>query len=165
MQQEIAAELSTTGKRRELALALYREHRDPLFRFARLLVLDEALADEVVRAACIKVSGGRDDDVAEALKAAVLAAARDAKPSKSRRSRSGNACAVDLRDPAPRVFEALASVSGRQRECVVLRHYAGATESQIAHLIGCSIGSVRTHYRRGMAQLMGALVDLTEARA
>jgi DNA-directed RNA polymerase specialized sigma24 family protein len=62
--------------------------------------------------------------------------------------------------PHARVFAALAELSARQRECVVLRHYAGMTESEIANAIGCSIGSVRTHYRRGAAHLTGVLADI-----
>jgi RNA polymerase sigma factor (sigma-70 family) len=51
------------------------------------------------------------------------------------------------------VNDALARLSSRQREVLVLRHYAGMTESEIADAVGCSVGTVRTHTKRGMAAL------------
>ncbi|GIU88534.1 MAG: hypothetical protein KatS3mg009_3049 [Acidimicrobiia bacterium] len=62
------------------------------------------------------------------------------------------------------VLAALARLSARQRECLVLRHFAGCSESEIAAAVGCSVGSVRTHLKRGLAQLQ-ALVPAPDREA
>lgn len=48
---------------------------------------------------------------------------------------------------------ALASLPGRQREVVVLRHLAGFSERETAQALGCSAGSVKQHSTRGLAAL------------
>ena len=48
---------------------------------------------------------------------------------------------------------ALQRLPDRQRECLVLRHYLRLTEGEIAKVLGVSVGSVRTHTKRGMATL------------
>jgi RNA polymerase sigma factor (sigma-70 family) len=60
---------------------------------------------------------------------------------------------------------ALEGLSRRQREVVVLRYVADISEADTAVLLGCSIGSVKTHAARGLAALRSALTigdeDLT----
>ncbi|MCW7942631.1 RNA polymerase subunit sigma-24 [Streptomyces hygroscopicus] len=49
--------------------------------------------------------------------------------------------------------EALATLPARQRTVLVLRYWDDLTEAEIAELLGCSPGKVRTHVRRGLAAL------------
>jgi DNA-directed RNA polymerase specialized sigma24 family protein len=143
----------TTEERRAAVVALYREHRPALLRYARLLSSDDAEAEALVRSACVRYYAswdGRDHDgIDDALLAELLDAARKRKPR--------------VRAEADPVQRALARLSPRQRETVVLRLYGGCTEKQISRLIGCAIGSVRTHWRRGINELIGALGDDVEA--
>jgi RNA polymerase sigma factor (sigma-70 family) len=153
-------------ERRAAIVALAREHRVWLLRLARLLTADDADAEAAVRAACVRVYASWDgrreiDDAENELRIALMHVTRGI-------TRPGRRKRVATTPPAEnnaraRVVFALQQLSARQRECVVLRHYLGFTESQIANTIGCSIGSVRTHYRRGMAHLTGQLDDLTLA--
>lgn len=53
----------------------------------------------------------------------------------------------------PDVVAALGSLPDRQRTAVVLRHWLHMTEGEIAHVMGCSVGSVRTHTTRGHQSL------------
>ena len=53
------------------------------------------------------------------------------------------------RSARPEVVAALGTLSDRQRTAVVLRHWLGMTEGEIAEAMGSSIGSVRTHTARG----------------
>jgi RNA polymerase sigma factor (sigma-70 family) len=48
---------------------------------------------------------------------------------------------------------ALRRLSRRQREVVVLRFVADLPEAEVALLLGCSTGSVKTHASRGLASL------------
>jgi RNA polymerase sigma-70 factor (sigma-E family) len=52
---------------------------------------------------------------------------------------------------------ALEGLSKRQREVVVLRYLADVSEAQTGALLGCSIGSVKTHASRGLAALRAVL--------
>jgi RNA polymerase sigma-70 factor (sigma-E family) len=51
------------------------------------------------------------------------------------------------------LYAALQRLPRRQRETVVLRYLADLSEAQTADLIGCSVGSVKTHASRGLAAL------------
>ena len=53
----------------------------------------------------------------------------------------------------PDLLRALSGLSPRQRAVVVLRYFEDLTESDTAAVLGCSVGSVKTHHARAMAQL------------
>jgi RNA polymerase sigma-70 factor (sigma-E family) len=65
---------------------------------------------------------------------------------------------VDDRDALRR---ALATLSPRQRATVYLRYAEDLPEREVAELLGCSTGAVKTHASRGLEALRrnGALVD------
>ncbi|MEW2636092.1 sigma-70 family RNA polymerase sigma factor [Streptomyces sp. NPDC048389] len=52
---------------------------------------------------------------------------------------------------------ALQRLPARQREALVLRHWLGLKESEIAAAMGISAGSVKTHTSRGIAALTQAM--------
>ncbi|NAS26658.1 SigE family RNA polymerase sigma factor [Herbidospora sp. NEAU-GS84] len=56
--------------------------------------------------------------------------------------------------------EALATLTRRQRAMLVLRYYEDLPEEEIARLMGCSIGTVRSTTHRSLAKLRSA--DLRE---
>src|SRR4051812_4312187 len=60
--------------------------------------------------------------------------------------------ASELADRAALVAE-IATLPPRQRAAVVLRNYAGLTDSEIAADLGCSHGTARSHLSRGLATL------------
>jgi RNA polymerase sigma-70 factor (sigma-E family) len=51
------------------------------------------------------------------------------------------------------LYAALSRLPKRQRETVVLRYLGDLSEAATADLIGCSVGSVKTHASRGLAAL------------
>ena len=59
-----------------------------------------------------------------------------------------------------RVLDAVSSLPNRQRACVVMRHWLRMTEGEIADTLDVSIGSVRTHNKRGLQTLQRKLGDL-----
>uniref|UniRef100_UPI00403FD9F9 sigma-70 family RNA polymerase sigma factor n=1 Tax=Streptomyces sp. SS7 TaxID=3108485 RepID=UPI00403FD9F9 len=65
-----------------------------------------------------------------------------------------------LRDDQRVLIDALQRLPARQREALVLRHWLGLKESEIAAAMGISCGSVKTHTSRGLA----ALTQTMEAR-
>ena len=62
-----------------------------------------------------------------------------------------------LRDDQRVLIDALQHLPARQREALVLRHWLGLKESEIAAAMGISRGSVKTHTSRGIAALTQAM--------
>jgi RNA polymerase sigma-70 factor (sigma-E family) len=58
-----------------------------------------------------------------------------------------------LRDDQRALIEALRRLPDRQREALVLRHWLGLRESEIAAAMGISVGAVKSHTARGIAAL------------
>ncbi len=58
-----------------------------------------------------------------------------------------------------RIESVLATLSARQREAFLLRNFEGLDVAQAAIAMGCSEGSVKTHYFRAMQALQHALGD------
>ncbi|MGW3357187.1 SigE family RNA polymerase sigma factor [Streptomyces bungoensis] len=51
------------------------------------------------------------------------------------------------------ITQALATLPARQRTVLVLRYWEDLAEPDIAELLHCSLGTVKTHARRGLAAL------------
>jgi RNA polymerase sigma-70 factor (sigma-E family) len=64
---------------------------------------------------------------------------------------------VDPVDDRVDLHRALAALPRRQRDVVVLRYVADLPEAAVAHALGCSVGTVKTHASRGLAALRAAL--------
>jgi RNA polymerase sigma-70 factor (sigma-E family) len=62
--------------------------------------------------------------------------------------------AVDGRDTARRLIAALPP---KQRAAIALRYYEDLSDEQIAALLGCRTGTVRSYLSRGLAALRAAL--------
>ncbi|GGY44088.1 SigE family RNA polymerase sigma factor [Streptomyces omiyaensis] len=71
-------------------------------------------------------------------------------PEPARHRHAGHAEAVEERAV---LLEALADLSVRQRTVMVLRYWDDLTEQEIADVLQCSVGTVKTHARRGLAAL------------
>lgn len=55
------------------------------------------------------------------------------------------------------LVDALSRLSRRQREVVVLRYLAGYPEADVAEILDCSVGTVKTHASRGLKSLRNTL--------
>ncbi|AVH57562.1 MULTISPECIES: SigE family RNA polymerase sigma factor [Streptomyces] len=71
-------------------------------------------------------------------------------PERVHQREPGHAEAVEQRAA---LDQALATLSARQRAVMVLRYWEDLGEPEIAHLLGCSVGTVKTHARRGLEAL------------
>ncbi|AOR31991.1 siderophore-interacting protein [Streptomyces fodineus] len=61
-----------------------------------------------------------------------------------------------------RLEAALARLSPQQRAAVVLRYYQDLPDRQVAEILGCPVGTARSHAARGVARLRGLLADVIE---
>ncbi len=67
---------------------------------------------------------------------------------------------VDTLPPDTRwLLSALATLPPRERQCVVLRHYADASEAEVAELLGVSLGTVKSSASRGVMRLRTLLAE------
>lgn len=71
-------------------------------------------------------------------------------PESLRHTSAGHAEAVEDRTS---LLAALGDLTPRQRAVMVLRYWEDLTELEIASVLNCSIGTVKTHARRGLAAL------------
>ena len=55
------------------------------------------------------------------------------------------------------MWDALALLPARQRACVVLRYFDDMTDAQVADVLGCSEGAVKSHLFRARKNLEGIL--------
>lgn len=65
------------------------------------------------------------------------------------------------------VRQALAALPVRQRTALVLRYFEDLSEAQTASLMGCSVGSVKTHAHRGvqaMRKLLPADLNVNQGQ-
>jgi RNA polymerase sigma-70 factor (sigma-E family) len=63
---------------------------------------------------------------------------------------------VDLRDA---LWQALGSLPARQRAVLVLRYFEQLTEAEIAAVLGCSAGAVKSSAARGLRRMRTVVAD------
>lgn len=68
--------------------------------------------------------------------------------------------AIDQRD---RLRRALTALPTKQRAAVVLRHYDDHSEADVARILSCSVGTVKSQTARGLARLRELLDDEVQA--
>jgi RNA polymerase sigma-70 factor (sigma-E family) len=71
----------------------------------------------------------------------------------------GNVDTEDATATRVALVAALRALPVRQREAVVLRYLNDCTEAQVAAALGISVGTVKTHLKRGLASMRGRLGD------
>ncbi|MFV2121914.1 SigE family RNA polymerase sigma factor [Streptomyces sp. Act-28] len=150
-----------------------------LVRTARLLTGDHHEAEDLVQTTLVKVYARwrripRDEVDAYVRRALVnnnLSRLRRKRvvhlltpllPDSARHAHAGHADTVDQRTA---LMAALADLSPRQRAVMVLRYWEDLNEQDIATVLNCSLGTVKTHARRGLEALRAHPVLASEALA
>jgi RNA polymerase sigma-70 factor (sigma-E family) len=145
--------------------ALYRSHRLPLVRLARLLVDDIETAEDVVQDAFAALhrrwgSIAAPDAAIGYLRSSVVNGSRSVLrrrrtvranpwPDASRWRGDDADAPVLLAEEHREVLDALGRLPSRQREVIVLRYWAQLSEAEIAATLGISVGAVKSTASRG----------------
>jgi RNA polymerase sigma-70 factor (sigma-E family) len=153
----------------EAVTRLFAAHYRPLVRLATLLLADAAMAEEVTADAYVGLHTRwrslRDPDRALAyLRASVVNRSRSALRHRGVVARFVAVARPPADEPSAEItvlgrlrrdelVAALAELPGRQREALVLRYYVDLSEAEIATVMGCSRGAVKSHTARGLAAL------------
>ena len=170
--------MERSGRDRDARVSrLFDRHYTPMCRLAFVILGDAHQAEEVVMDALLKTFTGwgrlRDVDKSEAyLRRAVVNGCRSRIRRRVVEARV-NALAYgrdharatawdpERRDLDRVVWEAVKALPTRQRACVVLRYLEDLPESEIAEILDCSIGTVKSQLSKARSKL-GVLLG-TEA--
>ena len=146
-------------------------HVDDLLRTAYLIVWDEAEAEDLVQECLLKVARRwprirRMEQPRAYARRILVNLALDGARGRARRRgelEAGPAASPIAVDPLPaldtraELLEALGQLPARQRAVLVLRYFNDLTEAQVAEVLGCSPGTVKSSASRGLARLREAL--------
>lgn len=154
---------------REAFDVLVDTHGRALLRTAYLLTGDAHLAHDLLQTALVKTwsrwGGIRDADAGPAYVRAVMATTSTAWWRRRWRGEVPTGelpehaapDAYDAVDDRERIGAALAALTPRQRAMVVLRFYDDLPEAEVASLLGCSVGTVKSTTSRALATLRARL--------
>lgn len=153
--------------------SLFRAHATALLRLATLLTGDRHVAEELVQDAFVafarQAKSPQSGTELAYLRRTVLnlSHGRHRRLALARRHADAErayspAAEVDAerRQLQHWVANAVRSLPERQRECIILRCYSEATDSEIAAALNISVGSVKTHLHRARATLAEDLKEL-----
>lgn len=146
---------------------LYARHASEALRLAYLLSGDRSLAEDLVQDAFVRLAGRlhlRDPGGLNAyLRATIVNLARSHFRRRAierrfieRQSEPHQIDAPDLSD-RERMRRALMELPIRQRTAVVLRYYEDLSEAQVADVMDCRAGAVKSLVSRGMSTLRATL--------
>lgn len=145
--------------------AYVRDHGEHHLRVAVLLTGDWHAAQDLVQASLVKLYRawpklGRDSNPDAYLRRIMVNTHRSWWRARWRRETPTGelpdtvmADFADGQARAVQVRQALQALPRRQRAVLVLRYCADLPEAKVADLLGCSVGTVKTHARRGLQTL------------
>jgi RNA polymerase sigma-70 factor (sigma-E family) len=156
---------------------LYLRHADAAVRLAYLLTGDLGVAEDIVQDAFIRLAGRlvhlRDPGAFDAyLRTTVVNFSRSyfrrKRLERSYLQRARSAVVPEAGSPArsmedrEELWQALSRLSQRQRAAIVLRFYEDLSEAQVAEILKCRPGTVKSLVSRGLEALrneMGGMSD------
>jgi len=165
--------------RDDVLAELFDAHYAPLCRLAYVILGDAQLAEEMVMEALLKIFKGfgriRDLDRADIyLRRTVVNLCRSRIRRKAiemrvnasvlrSEERKGPDWDPELHETSRIVWDAVRRLPERQRACVVMFYYEDLPEAQIAEIMDCSVGTVKSQLSKARAKLeswLGATLEV-----
>src|SRR6266545_4922877 len=161
-----------TGTEGSRLAELYVRHAAEATRLAYLLTGDRQLAEDLVQDAFVKLAGRlvhlRDPGAFDAYLRRTVVNLANSFYRRKRLERAylkreeGAARAAEVQiDPGARdeLWGAMRRLSERQRAAIVLRYYEDLSEQQVADILNCRPGTVKSLVSRGLATLRDEITD------
>jgi DNA-directed RNA polymerase specialized sigma24 family protein len=136
--------------------ALYRRQRTAMVRLARLLTRSEAIAEEVVQDAFLLMHARREspDNPEGYLRTTVANLSRNYTRRLRVEQRWSPGDRVIFNDPEiDETWAILCRLPFRQRAVIAMRFYEDLSEAEIARVLGCRLGTVKSSLHRGLSKL------------
>jgi RNA polymerase sigma-70 factor (sigma-E family) len=164
------------ARRDQEVAALFEHHYQPLCRLAYVILGDRSVAEEIVMEAVLRTFAGwtrvRDVDSSGAyLRRAVVNLCRSRIRRAALESRVGALIhrreqtraarsEEDRRVASMAIWDAVRALPERQRACVVLRYYEDLPATEIADIMDCSVGTVKSQLAKARRKLEEVLRPL-----
>jgi RNA polymerase sigma-70 factor (sigma-E family) len=143
--------------------AAYEEYYVPVLRLCVLLARDRHVAEDIVQDAFVRAAP-RIVEVAPSqlgsyLRRVAVNLWKNRLRSLTRERRARDRSAItsptvgSSHEDRAALRSAVLRLPRRQRACVVLRYYEDLPEREVANLLGCSIGTVKSQTSRALARL------------
>jgi RNA polymerase sigma-70 factor (sigma-E family) len=161
--------VATTQPQAQVALrAAFEEHYVSLLRLCTALSRRRDLAEDIVQDAFVRVAPRvadlGPDEVGPYLRRVVVNLWKDrlrrlAIELKHVRQRPPPQVVESQAEERDAVWSALLRLPSRQRACVVLRYYEDLPEREVAEVLRCSVGTVKSQTSRALSKLRRELAD------
>ena len=140
----------------DLLAHLYREHHDRLVKLAYLMTGSNAIAEELVQDAFVRAHGklDRSRNPAAYLRTAVVNQCRSHLRRRSlERSKPVEPPRPEQPAEIDEMWDALSRISPKRRAALVLRFYEDLPINEIAAVLCCRPGTVKSMIHRGLREL------------
>jgi|HubBroStandDraft_1064217.scaffolds.fasta_scaffold62468_2 RNA polymerase sigma factor (sigma-70 family) len=137
-------------------VSLYRRQRTAMIHLARLLTRSETIAEEVVQDAFLHMHKRREppENPEGYLRTTVVNLSRNHTRRLRVERRHSSPSRVTFNDPEiDETWAILCRLPFRQRAVIALRFYEDLSEAEIARVLGCRPGTVKSSLHRGLARL------------
>jgi RNA polymerase sigma-70 factor (sigma-E family) len=142
---------------------VYHRNYDALFRLASMLVSSTTEGEEIAQEAFVRWYARRSvvKDPDSYLRTVVINLTRDGLRRRYSAKRRAHLFQTEAREaaagteatPSSPMLDVIAQLPARQRAAVLLRFYEGRTEQEIASIIGCRPGTVKSLLSRALDAL------------
>jgi RNA polymerase sigma-70 factor (sigma-E family) len=136
--------------------ALYVEFYGPSVRLAHLLTGSNAIAEEIVQEAFMRVHERYEgiEVPAAYLRTVVTNLCRShLRRAKRERHMIVDCPTVQLPPEVDETWKAVADLPFEQRAVLVLRYYADLPEAEVARILNCQVGTVKSRHHRALTKL------------
>lgn len=148
---------------REALRKAYEMHRLSLLRLSTLLLTNGELAEDLVQDVFVRsvtaIATLSEDELGPYLRRSVVNAWKNEVRHRRTVAIAEPKLAHERGEPGPsfeerdEIWAAIRKLPPRQRACLVLRYYEGLPDGEVARLLGCRVGTVKSQSSRAIEKL------------